>query len=147
VTPELLLTFRSGMSINLTYAITDRTDRNGANTTRNDQGLLTGSISRSFRLPASISAARRPLRASVSGQHIVTTTCLELATSTTGCRNVADVRRATVLGGLTGEVFPMAEAGLNVQYVSNDIRHLNQKTSQLSLTLSLRIQLATSDLR
>jgi len=98
-------------------------------------------------LPASMSAARRPLRASLSGQHNVTTTCLRLATGTGECKGVADVRRLNLVGGLTGEVFPMAEAGLNVQYVSNDIRHLNQKTSQLSITMSLRIQLATSDLR
>jgi hypothetical protein len=148
MTPDLLLVFRSGLSMNVSYAITDRVDQNGANTTRNDQGLLTGSVAQTFRLPASISASRRPMRASVSGQHIVTTTCLQLAASaTTGCRNVADVRRLALNGGLTGELFPMAEAGLNVQYVSNDTRHTNQKTSQLALTLSLRIQLTSSDLR
>jgi len=147
MTPELLVTFRSGLAINVSYAITDRTDHNSANITKNDQGLLTGTMSQSFRLPASISAARRPLRASLAGQHIVTTSCLQLATGNQGCRSVADVRRVTVNGGLSGQAFPMAEAGLNVQYVSNDIRHVNQKTSQLSLTLSMRIQLATSDLR
>jgi hypothetical protein len=147
MTPDLLVTFRSGLAINLSYAITERTDQNSANITRNDQGLFSGNVSQSFRLPASISAARRPLRASLSGQHIVTTTCLQIATGNAGCRNVADVRRLNIVGGLTGQAFPMAEAGLNVQYVSNDIRHVNQKTSQLSLTLSMRIQLATSDLR
>jgi hypothetical protein len=147
MTPDLLMVFRSGLSVNLSYAITDRIDQNSANTTRNEQGLLTGSLAQTFRLPASMSVARRPVRASLSGQHIVTTTCLQLASNTAGCRNVADVRRLNLLGGLSSEVFPMAEAGLNVQYVSNDIRHLNQKTTQLALTLSLRIQLATADLR
>ena len=42
---------------------------------------------------------------------------------------------------------PALTAGLNFQYVSNDVRHLDQKTTQLSIVASLRVQLSTGDLR
>ena len=60
---------------------------------------------------------------------------------------MADIRRLSLSGGFTTSVLPTAEAGLNLQYVSNDIRHLDQKTTQLSIVMSLRVQLSTGDLR
>ncbi|HEX7918997.1 MAG TPA: hypothetical protein VF454_06295, partial [Gemmatimonadales bacterium] len=148
VNPDALLSFRNGLSLNLAFSHTGTISRTGTNRTEGITDQWTGTLSHSLRLPASISVSRRPLRASVNGQTSTSTTCLALGASPElGCRKVADVRRLTMSGGFTTDVLPMATAGLNFQYVSNDIRHLNQKTTQLSIVASLRLQLSTGDLR
>jgi len=148
INPDLNFGLRSGMNVNLSWSRTARSDQNTANTTDGNIDLLTGSLLQSIRLPASISAGRRPLRASVTAQHTVTQTCLLLASKPEdGCRPVADTRRLSVIGGLTTEVIQNGEAGLNVQYVSNEVRHLNQKTSQIAITMSLRMAFSSGDIR
>jgi motility/secretion related protein SprA len=146
--PDLLLGLRSGITLNLSFTRSGQFNESAANETENVVDQWNGNVSHTIRLPASISAARRPLRASVNGQHYTSTTCLRLDSSPElGCRDVADLRRLTLSGGFTTDVLPTATAGLNFQYVSNDIRHLDQKTTQLSIVASMQIQLSTGDLR
>lgn len=146
--PDLLLSFRNGITGNLSFSHGATINENNANRTEFTTDQWTGSLSHSIRLPASISVTRRPLRASLNAQTMTTTTCLfQSSQADKGCRTVADVHRLTMSGGFTSEVLPMAEAGLNVQYVSNEIRHLDQKNTQLSIVMSLRLQLSTGDLR
>lgn len=146
--PDALLSLRNGITVNLAFNHTGTINETGTNRTEGVTDQWTGTLSQTIRLPASLSVARRPLRASVNGQTSTSTTCLALGASPDlGCRKVADVRRLSLSGGFTTDVLPMATAGLNFQYVSNDIRHLNQKTTQLSIVASLRLQLSTGDLR
>ena len=146
--PDMLLSFRSGLSANVSFTRNQTVNESSANRTESASDLWNATLSQSLRLPASISLARRPLRASVNGQTSTSTTCLRLSSKPeNGCRTVADIRRLSLSGGFTTSVLPTAEAGLNLQYVSNDIRHLDQKTTQLSIVMSLRLQLSTGDLR
>ncbi|HVX88461.1 MAG TPA: hypothetical protein VG940_05995, partial [Gemmatimonadales bacterium] len=148
VNPDAMLSLRNGVTVNLAYSHTGTITETGANHTEQATDQWTGTLAHTLRLPASISVTRRPVRASVNGQSSISTTCLLLGASPElGCRTVADVRRLSFSGGFTTDVLPMATAGLNFQYVSNDIRHLNQKTTQLSIVASLRLQLSTGDLR
>ena len=144
----MVLGFRNGISANLSFARSSQVTENSANQTEVGNDQWSATVSHSIRLPASLSASRRALRASVNGQRLQSQTCLLLASAPAqGCRTVADIRRLTLNGGFTTEVSPVAEAGLNFQYVSNDVRHLNQLTTQLSIVASLRVQLSTGDLR
>ena len=146
--PDLLLGLRSGITVNLSFSRSGQLSESAANETENVTDQWSGSLSHTIRLPASISATRRPLRASFNGQHYTSTSCLRLDSAPEdGCRTVADLRRLTLSGGVTTDVLPTATAGLNFQYVSNDVRHLDQKTTQLSIVASLRVQLSTGDLR
>lgn len=146
--PDMVLSFRNGITLNAAYTRTGTINETGTNRTEQTSGQWSGTLAHTIRLPASISVSRRPLRASVNGQTSKSTTCLFLGSAPQqGCRVVADVRRLTMSGGFTTDVLPMATAGLNFQYVSNDIRHLNQQTSQMSIVASLRLQLSTGDLR
>jgi hypothetical protein len=146
--PDLLLSLRNGATANLSFSRNGTVQEGNANRTETVSDLWSGTLAQSIRLPASLSAARRPLRASMTGQKSTSTTCLLLSTQPEqGCRAVADIRRFLVSGGVTTSLLPTAEAGLNLQYVSNDIRHLDQKTTQLSIVISFRLQLSTGDLR
>jgi hypothetical protein len=146
--PDLLLSMRSGVTANLSFSRNGTVNESNANRTESVSDLWSGTLTQSLRLPASLSASRRPLRASVSGQNSISSTCLLLATQPElGCRTVADIRRFMLSGGVTTSLLPTAEAGLNLQYVSNDIRHLDQKTTQFSIVMSFRLQLSSGDLR
>ncbi|HTK56535.1 MAG TPA: cell surface protein SprA [Gemmatimonadales bacterium] len=146
--PDAVLSLRNGITVNVAYSHTATINETGTNRTEQATDQWTGTLAHTLRLPASISVSRRPLRASVNGQTSTSTSCLFLGSSPElGCRTVADVRRLSMSGGFTTDVLPMATAGLNFQYVSNDIRHLNQKTTQLSIVASLRVQLSAGDLR
>ena len=146
--PDLLLSFRSGVAANVSFSRNQTVNESNANRTESVSKIWNATLSQSLRLPASISLQRRPLRASVNGQTSTSTTCLRLSSKPAdGCRTVADIRRLSLSGGFTTSVLPTAEAGLNLQYVSNDIRHLDQRTTQLSIVMSLRLQLSTGDLR
>ncbi|MBW8772925.1 MAG: hypothetical protein JF590_06525, partial [Gemmatimonadetes bacterium] len=146
--PDLLLSFRSGMVANVSFSRNSGVEVGNANQKESRSDLWNATLSHSLRLPASISLSRRPLRASINGQTSTSTSCLRLfANPEEGCRTVADIRRLSLSGGFTSTLLPTAEAGLNLQYVSNDIRHLDQKTTQLSVVMSFRMQLSTGDLR
>ena len=146
--PDMLLGFRNGPTANVSFTRTAQVNENNANRTESGNDQWSATVSHSLRLPVSLSASRRSLRASVYGQQLRSQTCLRLASAATeGCRTVADIHRLTLNGGLTTEVLSSAEGGVNFQYVANDIRHLNQRTTQLSIVMSLRVQLSTGDLR
>jgi hypothetical protein len=146
--PDMLLSLRNGATANLSFSRNGTVTEGNANRTETVSDLWSGTLTQSIRLPASLSAARRPLRASMTGQNSTSTTCLLLSTQPgQGCRLVADIRRFLISGGITTSLLPTAEAGLNLQYVSNDIRHLDQKTTQLSIVMSFRLQLSSGDLR
>ena len=148
VNPDLTLGLRNGMTATVSFSRLSQINESSANRTEATTDQLSGTVAQSIRLPSSLSATRKPVRASVYGQSLSTRTCLFLASNPAlGCKLVADIRRLVINGGLTSEVLPQAEAGLNFQYVGNEIRNLNQKTTQLSIVATLRLQLTTGNLR
>ncbi|MDP9143803.1 MAG: hypothetical protein M3N43_03760, partial [Actinomycetota bacterium] len=146
--PDLMLAFKNGMSLTVSYQQREDLNENNANRTENTSDILTSSLSHTIRLPASLSSLRRPLRVSIYGRESIVGTCLfQAADPTKGCRTVADIRQRTLSGGFTTEVMPLAEGSLNVQYLRSDLRHVNQLTTQLSIVASLRVQLSTGEIR
>ncbi|HEU4569981.1 MAG TPA: hypothetical protein VFS07_05360 [Gemmatimonadales bacterium] len=148
LTPDLTLTFRNGMVAGLNWNRTLLVNETNGNHNENRTDLWTATMSQAFRLPQSLSASRLPMRASLTGQDLRTRSCLRTASAPeAGCRIVADVRRLTLTGGLTSDIASTTQAGLNVQYVSNEVIHLSQKTTQLSIVASLTIQLSSGNFR
>jgi hypothetical protein len=148
LSPDLLLALKNGMAITVSYQQREDLNESNANRTENTSDIWTGSLSHTIRLPASLSALRRPLRVSLYGRESIIGTCLFLtADPAKGCRTVADIRQRTISGGFTTEVMPLAEGSLNVQYLRSDLRHVNQFTTQLSIVASLRVQLSTGEMR
>jgi hypothetical protein len=88
-------------------------------------------------MPQAISRIRRQVRSSVSALYSRVRSCLEQATNVE-CTTISDVNRQELRGGLDTDVVSSLTAGLQVGYSINEARHLNQRTSQISLLASFQ---------
>jgi hypothetical protein len=140
--PDLQVSFRNGISLSIGYASLEQNTANSGNTTLLDQDDITGSFSYAFRLPPSFGRSRRRVRSSVTVVDSKSLTCLERSDGNP-CTVVADTRRRELRGGLDTDVATSLSAGLQVGYTLNDARHLNRRTSQISLLASFQLTLDT----
>ena len=140
--PDLQVSFRNGIAVSVGYASLSQRTANSGNTTLLDQDDLTGSFSYAFRLPASLGRSRRRVRSSVSVLDSKSLTCL-VRSDGSPCTVIADTRRRELRGGLDTDVAKALSAGLQVGYTLNDARHLNRRTSQISLLASFQLTLDT----
>jgi hypothetical protein len=140
--PDLQVSFRNGMALSVGYASLEQHTANSGNTTLLDQDDITGSFSYAFRLPPSFGRSRRRVRSSVTVVDSKSLTCLERSDGNP-CTVVADTRRRELRGGLDTDVATSLSAGLQVGYTLNDARHLNRRTSQISLLASFQLTLDT----
>jgi Motility related/secretion protein len=135
--PDLQLGFRNGMSVSFSWSTLGQETQNTSSTTVLDQDEIAGSFSHSFRLPSAFGRSRRQVRSSISALHSSVKSCLEQQ-STGGCTTISDVVRRELRGGLDTDVVSSLTAGLQVDYSINESRHLNQRTSQISLLASFQ---------
>jgi hypothetical protein len=146
LSPNLQLTFRNrlGLLFGLTSQ-SQRTETNG-NATLLDQDEITGALNYSFGLPAALSRTRKQVRSTLSVLSSRTRTCLERP-SDPGCTVVSDVRRRELRGGLDTDLMKTVSGGLQFGYSLNDLRHLNQRTSQIFVLMSFQLSLYAGDYR
>jgi hypothetical protein len=146
VTPDVQVTLRNGM--NFSAGLSSRTQRteNNGNATLHDQDDLTGSFSYAFRLPASVSRARRLIRSSVTLFASTSQTCLQTPTEPE-CATLADLRRREIRAGLDTDLMQILTGGFQFGYSVNEVRHLDGRTSQIFLLLSLQLSLFSGDYR
>jgi hypothetical protein len=140
--PDLQISFRNGIAVSVGYAALSQRTSNSGNTTLLDQDDFTGSFSYAFRLPPSLGRSRRRVRSSVTVVNSKSLTCLERFGGA-ACTVIADNRRRELRGGLDTDVAKSLSAGLQVGYTLNDARHLNRRTSQISLLASFQLTLDT----
>ncbi|MFL5402744.1 MAG: cell surface protein SprA [Gemmatimonadales bacterium] len=146
LSPNLQLTFRNRLG--LLFGLTDqsqRTETNG-NATLLEQDEITGSLNYSFALPAALSRTKKQVRSTLSVLSGKTLTCLERP-SDPGCTVVSDVRRREIRGGLDTDLMKTVSGGLQFGYSLNDLRHLNQRTSQIFVLMSFQLSLYAGDYR
>ena len=146
VNPDVQITLRNGM--NLSAGLSSRTQRteNNGNATVHDQDDLTGSFSYAFRLPVSVSRARRLIRSSVTLFASTSQTCLQTPTEPE-CATLADLRRREIRAGLDTDLMQILTGGFQLGYSVNEVRHLDGRTSQIFLLLSLQLSLFSGDYR
>ena len=146
ITPDLQLVLRNGISI--AAGLTDLEQRNASNgnETRLDQRDLTGSFNYAFRLPRSISRARKQVRSSLTALSTTATTCLQQRLLPE-CTVISDVTRQEFRGGLDTDLLRTLTGGLQVGYSVNDARHLSRRTSQISIIASFQLSLFAGDYR
>ena len=70
--------------------------------------------------------------------------CLELPNATE-CIGISDVRRKTLRAGVDTDILAILTGGLQAAYVLNDIRQLNRKTEQLTVSLTFQLSLFSGD--
>jgi hypothetical protein len=145
-TPDLQISFRNGLGLTTAYSTRSQRTENNGNATVLDQNDLTGTLSYSFALPASLSRIRKRVRSTLTAVSSKTLTCLEQG-SATDCTVVTDVRRQEVRGGLDTDFLKTVSGGLQFGYSINDARHLSRRTSQIFLLLSFQLSLYAGDYR
>jgi len=140
--PDLSLFFRNG--VRLTGSVeTTAGDRlaNGRHTLR-DELRWNASVEWSLKLPGSLSGLRKPLTTSLSGNGFISKECLEDA-GEGGCRPISDIRRQSVTLSFGADVVGSVRGELAGAYVLNELRHLDRKTSTMSLSLILTVPIST----
>jgi len=100
----------------------------------------------SFRLPRSISRARKPVRSSLTYLQTTARTCLHQGGGA-DCILISDVRRREMRGGLDTDLLQTLSGGLQVGYSVNDARQLSRRTSQISIIASFQLSLFAGDYR
>jgi hypothetical protein len=146
ITPDVQFGFRNGMSVTVGVSILDQDNLQNGNETRLDQNDVTSAFNYAFRLPRSVSRARKQVRSSLSFLQTAAKTCLEQGT-TADCVVISDVRRREVRGGLDTDLLQTLSGGLQVGYSLNDARHLSRRTSQISIIASFQLSLFAGDYR
>jgi hypothetical protein len=146
LTPDLQLTLRNGIGLTAGYASRSQRTENNGNATELDGSDLTGSLSYAFSLPTSISRTHKRVRSSLTALSSKTLTCLQQG-ALPGCTVVSDLRRQEFRGGLDTDLLKTVSGGLQFGYSINDARHLNNRTSQLFILMSLQLSLYAGDYR
>jgi len=143
-TNDLQLTLRSGISLTFGYGLSS-TERQSNGTTTNGNGTdITANLIYLFRLPGSVSSARKQVRLSINGLSSKSESCLVLP-GVSNCTAISDVRRKTLRAGVDTDIFAILTGGLQAAYVLNDVRQLNRKTEQLTLSLTFQLSLFSGD--
>lgn len=143
-TNDLQLTLRSGISLTLGYGISNDERQSNGTTTFGNGKDISANLIYLFRLPGNLSSARKQVRVSVNGLSSVSETCLDLP-GTEGCIGISEIRRQTLRAGLDTDILTILTGGFQAAYVVNDIRQLNRKTEQLTLSLTFQLSLFSGD--
>jgi hypothetical protein len=99
-----------------------------------------------FRPPHDIVPLRNDVRTSLRWTSSVSTTCVRQG-GQADCLGIADSRRTEYNLTMDTDMPPSTNAGLAVGYVLADDRHLNRKTSQFTLTATVRVFFQAGEIR
>ena len=146
LTPDLQVGFRNGISLSFSLSTTEQENLSNGNQTRLNQNDMTSALNYAFRLPRSVSKARRPVRSSLSYLQTEARSCLRQRTDTE-CEVISDVIRHEVRGGLDTDLMQTLSGGLQLSYSLNDAKHLSRRTSQISVIASFQLSLFAGDYR
>jgi hypothetical protein len=149
LTPDLQLGFRNGLSLTLGLNALNQENRSNGNETQLEQNDITGGLTYRFRMPRSLSSSRKPVRSSLTYVRTSAKSCLvQGSAEATPCTDVvSDVQRRELRGALDTDLLQTLSGGLTVGYTINDARHLNQRTSQISVIASFQLSLFSGDYR
>jgi len=146
LTPDVQLVLRNGVSLTAGLNNLQQNNASNGNETQLDQHDLTGSFNYAFRLPRSLSRARKQVRSSLTVLSTTARTCLQQR-DLPDCTVISDVTRQEIRGGLDTDLLQTLTGGLQVGYTVNDARHLSRRTSQISVIASFQLSLFAGDYR
>jgi hypothetical protein len=144
--PELQVGFRNGLNLLTTFNQVRQETQNNGTITDLSQDDLTGTLSYPFRLPFTIKRQRRMARSTLSALLSRAEQCLTRS-GTIDCQTISDTRRQEFRGSVDADVLTMMTAGLQMGYTTNELRHLDRKTSQIFFNLTVTLSLFSGDYR
>lgn len=143
-TNDLQMVFRNGLSLTLGYGTTSDQRQNNGTTSIGSGQDISANLIYLFRLGSSIGNQRRQVRVSINGLSSRAESCLELP-GEADCLGVSDVRRQTLRAGADADLLAILTGGLQAAYVVNDVRQLNRKTEQITISLTFQLSLFSGD--
>jgi hypothetical protein len=141
---DIQLTFRQGISLSIGYGVSTNERQSNGTITQGTGEDLTANLSYLFQLPGKISSARKQLRVSVNALSSKAESCLDLPDNDE-CIGISDTRRKTLRAGIDTDLLSILTGGFQAAYVLNDVRQLNRKTEQLTLSLTFQLSLFSGD--
>lgn len=147
ITPDLQLGLRNGISMTVGVTSLNQSNASNGNETQLDQNDFTGSFNYAFRLPRSISRARKQIRSSLTLLNSSSRSCLQRGAAAAECTVISDVLHQEARGGFDTDFLQTLSGGLQFGYSINDARHLSRRTSQISIIASFQLSLFAGDYR
>jgi hypothetical protein len=144
--PELQLGFRNGLNAFATMNDTRQETETNGSTTELDQNDLTTTLSFPFRLPFRVGRTKRMARSTFTALFSRAEQCLQRRDALL-CQVISDTRRQEFRGSLDTDIVSTMTVGLQVGYTTNELRHLDRKTSQIFLLLTFTVSLFSGDYR
>lgn len=143
VTPDLQLIFTNGVVLNGNLNRDRGTSFTNGNTIEREGDSWNARVEWQLRLPKQFSASRRPLRTSVAAQSVSQEDCLVTRRGeVVACETISSIVRREVGLRLEADVATIANGAFSFQYITNELKHLDQKTSTLIATLTLTVPLS-----
>lgn len=146
INPDLQLALRNGISLTVGLNALNQRNTSNGNETELEQKDLSGSFNYGFRLPRLLSHLRKQARTSMTFLSTKTRSCLQQSNQPV-CIPVSDVIRHEFRGGIDADFLQTMSGGLQINYSINDARHLNRRTSQISIIASFQLSLFAGDYR
>lgn len=140
--PDAQVSFRNGLTIRANATFQDGERLGNGSTTLRDATNYQVSASWFVRLPSSLSPLRKQLQASLLYSGLKNLDCL-ITFGTEECVTTSDVRRKEYSGTLSTDVVGTVRGAFTVQYVRQELRHLERETATLSLLLRMTVPLTT----
>jgi hypothetical protein len=144
--PELQLGFRNGLNALASLNDTRQESETNGSTTQLEQNDLTTTLSYPFRLPFRVGKTRRMARSTFTALFSRAEQCLQRRDAPE-CQVISDTRRQEFRGSLDTDIVSTMTLGLQVGYTTNELRHLDRKTSQIFLLLTFTVSLFSGDYR
>jgi hypothetical protein len=142
-TPDVMLTFRGNLQLRGDIQREQKDNETNGNVTHDDNQRYTGTFNWSVALPAKLSTLRKSVRSSLTVVRTENVSCLERADE--GCVPYSDIRQWDLRAGLETDLRGSVRAGFQFGWVLNDVRHLQRKSSNLSLSVSFNLPLSSLD--
>ncbi|HTG49191.1 MAG TPA: hypothetical protein VL915_01795, partial [Gemmatimonadales bacterium] len=144
--PELQLGFRNGLNALASLNDTRQETKTNGSTTELDQNDLTATLSMPFKLPFRVGRQKRLARSTFTALFSRAEQCLQRRDAA-DCQVISDTRRQEFRGSLDTDIVSTMTVGLQVGYTTNELRHLDRKTSQIFLLLTFTVSLFSGDYR
>jgi hypothetical protein len=140
--PSLELYLRNGIHLRGDANVDHGDGVNNGNLTQRRSDRWSATVDFAIKLPGPTEARRRPLRTSVLASSFHTDECL-LQAGNAECITISDIRRTEYSLRLDTDVVGAVTGGIFVQYILQDYRHLDRRTSTLSFNLQMQVPLST----
>ncbi|MEO8226381.1 MAG: cell surface protein SprA, partial [Gemmatimonadota bacterium] len=145
-TPDARIGLRNGMQFSARLSSLTQNQVDNGTDRRSDQGDMTGTFNYTLRLPRSLSRSRKAMQSSLAYTRRTALTCLQRL-GEVECLPISDVRSQEVRGSLRTDVLKTLTGSVDLGYKVDDARHLDRKTGNLYLLVSLSLSLFAGDYR